>query len=341
MNLSHELKNRNKKTISKDEIKQMMAFCSDEELYRSIKACENDGVLLPIFSSGTNGNLSFPVYLKYRILTEQSDYSNEFAAIDALHPKLQSNGYLRRKPQEYQKHQANLLRLNRFFFNANAETIPISKKERAFQIFGEEKTLDERDFIDFLARLGITSDTLQFYDTPDYCFPDYIPIRKEKMTLLICENKDIWFNLRRRMFEDHAATLFGVALDGVVFGCGNRVSEPGAVTSYAQFYKGAAVDFLYWGDIDREGLNIYLRVVRANSEVNIRLFTAGYEQMLLRVRNRVVPNSQDHREQKMDYTEIFTLFSEQAQQELTTYLEQNKRVPQEVVSYAVLLESMR
>ncbi len=79
----------------------------------------------------------------------------------------------------------------------------------------------------------MSEEDLGFYNTPEYCFHDYIPERKNSMVLLICENKDIWFNIRRCMFEDNYKSLFGVPIDGVVFGNGNEVTKKqGALTEY-------------------------------------------------------------------------------------------------------------
>ena len=164
-------------------------------------------------------------------------------------------------------------------FCRSENTISISRKELSFEIFDEEKALDDKTFCALLERIGITADTLAFYDTPEYCFNDYIPDRKAQMTLLICENKDIWFNIRRMMFENNATNIFDTHIDGVVYGCGNKVSGMDALTSYTEFI-GSEVKYLYWGDIDRAGLNIYLSAVRANPNINIKLFVRAYEEML-------------------------------------------------------------
>ena len=75
--------------------------------------------------------------------------------------------------------------------------MPVSRKERSFEIFEQEKILDDSSIKSLIKSLGITQDDLCFYDTPEYCFHDYIPQKKNNMVLLICENKDIWFNIRR------------------------------------------------------------------------------------------------------------------------------------------------
>ena len=186
-----------------------------------------------------------------------------------------------------------------------------------------------------LERIGITADTLAFYDTPEYCFNDYIPDRKAQMTLLICENKDIWFNIRRMMFENNATNIFDTHIDGVVYGCGNKVSGMDALTSYTEFI-GSEVKYLYWGDIDRAGLNIYLSAVRANPNINIKLFVRAYEEMLRLAQTKNIPDSDDERNRIEDYSQIFGFVDQNLRTLIEQSIQNNKRIPQEIITYAFL-----
>ena len=57
--------------------------------------------------------------------------------------------------------------------------------------------------------LEISESDLGFYDTPEYCFHDYIPERKNDLTLLICENKDIWLSLIHILLADKVGIISG------------------------------------------------------------------------------------------------------------------------------------
>ena len=201
--------------------------------------------------------------------------------------------------------------------------------------------MDERAFCGFLENLGIDSQVLGYYDTPEFCFNDYIPVQNPHMVLLICENKDIWFNIRRVMFEQKRFTLFGVRLDGVVYGCGNKVSQKEALTSYTHFMGTDDVTYLYWGDIDRAGLDIYLSLSEGNPDLDIRLFVPAYEEMLHLAQNRTIPDSDDERLHHKDYSNVLTQLSSQGQLWMEESIRLNKRIPQEIISYAYLKENMR
>ena len=330
-----------KKFITKEELSKLYHTTEDEYLYDILMGLAEAGYIQPVIRSKTNGNLRFPIYLKYRIQIPEESLSTELEEIGKLHSLLQSSGYLQSKPIEYRKHKEMLQKLDQYLFAQIPDPIPVSRKERSFEIFGEEKQLDNSAFCHLLEKLGFNSETLAFYDTPECCFNDFIPEHKSQMVLLICENKDIWFNIRRRMFEDHADTLFGTHIDGVVYGCGNKITQKEALTTYTCFMGNAQVSYLYWGDIDRAGLNIYLNLENANPQLDIQLFLPAYEKMLLLSRSVDLPDSDDHREILKDYTSIYDCFSGSYQEQLKNNLENNKRLPQEIISYAVLLQEMR
>lgn len=328
-----------KKSITKDALARLFSVAEDRELHQIVS--ELGEMLSPVKASMTNGNLRYPLFLKYRVNLPKENFDTELREISALHPLLQASGYLQKKPEMYRKFREEVRALDRYLFARADKIVPISRKERSFEIFSEEKQLDDRAFCGFLESLGVDERLLGFYDTPEYCFNDFIPERKAEMTLLICENKDIWFNIRRVMFENQASELFGVHLDGVVYGSGNKISQKEALTSYTRFMGDADVEYLYWGDIDRAGLNIYLSLKRNNQQLKIRLFLNAYERMLDLAKNRTIPDSEDHREIMDDYDAIIQGISEENREFLLKELRENKRIPQEIITYRHLREEMQ
>ncbi len=333
------LKTWSRKKISCQDLKGLFQIESDSDLYDLVTDAVANGLLSPVKADGTNGNQKYPVYLKYR-LSVVTDYNEALSEIRMLHPSILKSGYLQNHPDKYLKHKTALQKLSGYLFHG-ISTVPVSKKERSFEIFDEEKQLEDSSLRILLDKLGITAEVLKYYDTPEYCFNDFISERKEHMTLLICENKDIWFNVRRRMYEDGVRILFGIPIDGVVYGCGNRISGAGALEAYTGFLRASKVSYLYWGDIDRAGLDIYLSLRKSNPEINVRLFTEAYCEMIRLSEGRTIPDSADLRERSGDYGEIIGFFPEELRDRLRWLLTENKRVPQEIVSYDRLLRYMR
>lgn len=338
MNIEAKLKSWKKKTITISELKSLFDTIKDAELFGYISNAVNNGLVEPVKASGSNGNHSYPLFMKYRILLDE-DYTDAISEIDMLHPAITKNGYLKTKPELYLQYKEQIQKMSRYLFGKRPSVF-VSKKERSFEIFDEEKQLEDNSFRNLLDRVEITKN-LCFYETPEYCFNDFIPERKARMTLLICENKDIWFNIRRRMYEDSAMAIFGYHIDGVVYGSGNKVSEKGALSEYTNFMRTENIEYLYWGDIDRAGLNIYLSLVKNNPELNIKFFIPAYEEMLRLAENHSIPDSADHRERVGEYATIYSLFSDEMRKSLSSYIDTNKRIPQEIISYETLLKVMR
>ena len=113
---------------------------------------------------------------------------------------------------------------------------------------------------------------------------------------------------------------FGVPIDGVVYGCGNKVSQLGALEAYTGFLGAQEVQYLYWGDIDRAGLNIYVSLLRNNPNASLKLFKEAYVEMLRLAEGREMPKSEDHRERMEDYQEMLSRFPEQDRERLLEYI---------------------
>jgi len=340
MNYEKTLKSFKKKTITRQELKTIFKTNEDSELYGIVSELCKDKMLKPIEKSGENGNRMYPLYMKYKIIDSNEDNQLLIDEIISLHPALQNKSWLKKHISKYEKNREAILKLNKYLFQNNDLSVPISRKERSFEIFGEEKQLDDSEFKGILRELEITNDNLAFYDTPEYCFHDYIPNRKNHMVILILENKDIWFNLRKIMFEDSKNTLFNTKIDGVLYGEGNKITGLDSLKQYTEFLNCEDVSYLYWGDIDRAGLNIYCSLLRSSSSCSINLFLPAYTSMLDLSLLSEMPDSEDKRNLTDDYDDIISMFPERYKDILVNSLELNKRIPQEIITYKWLKENM-
>ena len=338
MNIKEKLLGYGKKTITLDDIKNILkiSIMDEQRAYEQISEMIMEEIIEPVRSSGKNGNISYPLHKKYRILVKEEGDQEIIDEIKRLHPLLLRSGYLSANPMEFHRNRDVAEGLSAYLFRDNDETF-VSRKERSFEIFGHEKTLDDGQVKAFLRKLQIAESELRFYDTPEYCFHDYIPVRRDHMVLLICENKDIWFNIRRCMFEDEIRSLFDIAIDGVVYGEGNKVSDrTGALEEYVKFMGNPDVKFLYWGDIDREGFDIFRRTKDANERLDISLFVPGYRKMIERARNIELEDSPSSKKQGMRFDDLLKDFSPSEQEFLIDIFENNKLIPQEIISYKYL-----
>jgi hypothetical protein len=337
------LEKTTKRILTRQELTDLLCPASRNpaETYACIETLVKEGKIKPVLNSGTNGNMQYPLYGKYRI-TIKHDYSRELDEIRSLNPLLSGNGYLLRHPEIYAKYQEVILALNHWLFHHDSD-LEISRKERSYEIFGQEKLLDDAKVRGLLKKIGMNQEILAFYDTPEYCFSDYIlHFKKDQMHFLICENKDIWFNIRRLMSEEGIGTIFGVSFDGVVYGAGNNASLDHALQQYIAFAGYGKVTFSYWGDIDRSGLEIYQRVVKNNPDLQIDLFVPAYHIMLERAWGHAAESSKDQRRHDLSsYEDIYALFDQRDAERMKQMMEENRLIPQEIISYRVLKEECK
>lgn len=309
------------------------------QLYEAVEEMVAGGYIRPVKTSGLNGNYRFPLYKRYLITYTKAVDTGALEKIKSLHPKLLQNGYLKKHPEEYSENEETINALNMFFFNNEGDDY-ISKKERSFALFGNEKTLDEDKKVpSLLSKLKLGKTDLKYYETPEYSFPDYIPVRKDHLTLLVCENKDIWYGIRRCMYERNFSTIFGTSIDGTVYGGGNKISKKeGALIEYVKFMGNPEIKFLYWGDIDREGFDIYRRTRKVNPGLDISLFLPGYKEMIRRARTMKLRQSPSGKKENMTFEDVLVGFNDDEMTYLNDILSDNIIIPQEIIPYTFLRE---
>ena len=336
--IEENLKVYKKQTILLDEIRMFGDY--REGVREEILDLVAKGVLKPIVSSGTDGNLKRPLYKKYRILAREDNTEQLKDEITKLHPRLLANGYLIKRPQQYVNHKVLIYKLNSYLCRG-ADRNMMSCKERSLVIFADEKMLELNE--SFIRALGLSEECLYYYKTPEQYFMDYIPQRKRKMILLICENKDIWFNIRRQMYEESKSVIFGIHIDGVLYGGGNEITGKGWLAAYYRYLFAEQVDFLYCGDIDIAGFDIFLRLQDEISPdgLNVTLFTPIYTKMLELCCIENLPDSEDNRKKNIEWERIYNLFSDEEIKSIQRIIALNKRLPQEIINYPILCENMR
>jgi hypothetical protein len=143
------------------------------------------------------------------------------------------------------------------------------------------------------------------------------------------------------MYESQANTLFDTQIDGVIFGQGNDITGKDKFRSYAAYLGADTIRFLYCGDIDRAGFDIFLRLCKAAEELHIELFLPAYKKMLELSHNIQLPDSDGGRCIMPEMSGILSHFTTDEQKQITQILGDNKRLPQEILSYPVLAENMR
>ena len=339
MEIKQILKSKRKTYIMLEELENILQSQNYQDLYQDIKDLVSDGIIKPIKNKNrTNGK--FPsLFLKYKILVQDDENEQLRDEIKHLTPDFEISKYLN-NVELYKKHRKNVLILDKFFKeNATKLKFQMSKNERAYQIWRYEKMLDTSIVKSIIAYNGLEK-KLNFYMTPEPFF-DYIPEIQdtqvlEKMVILIVENKDAWYTLRKIFKQKKELKIEGKLINGLLYGEGNKITKPEAIVDYESKFIGRTSSFLYWGDLDFTGIDMFERVKKQNLNSDIKLFSEIYEKMI--DLSNIEDLSEIHNKQntKIKLEDFLSNFNENYKEKIKEILEQNKYIPQEILNYVVL-----
>ncbi|MGM0607189.1 MAG: hypothetical protein ACQESP_02095 [Candidatus Muiribacteriota bacterium] len=329
------------KTISLRDFQIKFKILDYYNLYSTIKTLEESRILLKIKASKTNGNISKPLYNKYRILKPEVDFSNYFDDIKKLKPVFDIDKYLK-KPEKYVKHMVVLNKLSKYLWEKN-ELLEkkMSKKERSFSIWQQEKFIDNNFSLikEVLRWNNLNSHFLNYYETFEPFF-EYISKFEREMNILIIENKDTWFTFRKLFKEVGKSVVFNKVINGLLYGEGNKITKKGALTEHLfglkEHKKVEFVNYYYFGDLDFEGIGIYLRILKANPDLDLFLHKKLYLQMLDEATGLNLPVSLSNRNLPDNYKGFYKQFSNEELEVIKNILNSGKYIPQEIINYSIL-----
>ncbi len=339
--LISNLESYSKKTIFLDDLKVIVNSRDYYVLVDTIQTLQECGILTPVSSSGLNG-LNPSLYMKYHINPPIADYSSQLREIKALHHAIRIDKYLH-SPEKYIEVRSLIYPLSEYLKVRSSElSEEMSENERAYAIWHDEKILDDPKNLAILNDVGVLP-ILNVYPTPEPFFKHQVTSKPNNV--LVIENKDTWFSLRRLMLNSQGiVTLFNVPLECVIYGEGKKASRK---SSRLQRYILTDTDFsgtvYYWGDLDYEGINIYLGVVKYNPSLHIEPLVLAYTKMLdsfttmletsLDVREYACKKPQS-RPKNMD--EFLKYFSKEYADRFIALLNDGLYIPQEIVNYPTL-----
>ncbi len=329
--LKSQLLNFQKVFIDLNELEKLVGSVDYALFFQTINELILDGTIKPAGrKQDTNGKVP-ALSLKYRILRESEDNQPYVEEIKTLHPSMNISGYLE-NINLYKKHRQVIWPLCNYLIKDSCLLeAPMSKNERSYSIWTDEKMLDTSLAKAVLSFNGLRG-RLNYYLTPEPFF-DYVDNQNQKMNVLIIENKDTWFTLRRILsLRRYRCTLFDRQIDAILYGEGNKINRKDALTDYGILNYGDDVHYLYFGDLDYMGIELFLRVRKANPTLNIALFHELYEEMLAHgsstlgkvKHNQAVPS---------DMADFLCCFSPKIQEDICSILTQSKYIPQEIMHY--------
>lgn len=305
------------------------------EQYAYIMGLLESKKIKPVLAAGKNGKKP-SLYAAYWEEEEQQDYSALLPELlYSMEPKIDIS-YYQQNLAAYAAEREDVLQLNEFFRqHAALLATQVSYNERSFQIWTREKFLLKGAGRKILKHCGIELNDLNCYSTAEP-FAYFSLTRKVPQKLLIIENKDTFFSLRRFLLAGNER-LFGEKISTLIYGAGKRV-----ISSFQEFAASAepymldeANELLYFGDLDYEGIGIYENLaVSFAQQGEIRPFKPAYLAMLAKseaYKKLPVTKEEQNRQLKGSF---FTYFTAQEAEAMQKILQQDLYIPQEILSLA-------
>jgi hypothetical protein len=313
-----------------------------KKAYDWIQKKVEKGELKPVKSSGTNGKTPW-LYARYLEVDAKKDlqqYKNELQT--SILPPLQIGYYMKHLAQ-YEKDRKYILALNDFL--ARPETlalleVQVSLNERSFQIFNDEKFLQENKGR-LLKHLGLSQDVLNVYETVEpLIFHTFS--RQHKQNILIIENLDTYITALRFLQLYDQPLFLGLDIQTIIYGAGRRIER--------SFYdldlfadaslKNKSNQFFYWGDLDWEGLRIYQEFLEKHgSKRNILPFQPGYLAMMEKAKTLKTLPQMKKMQRVDDVSSFMRYFDPHFQSQVLDFLNQDLYIPQEIITLSELERS--
>lgn len=172
--------------------------------------------------------------------------------------------------------------------NRGADTPVASRRQRAYQIFNDEKAFDGKHGERLIRRMtekGISMQAIKVAPNRPVHFTGFFTLGADKPFIMV-ENLDTYDEIVKLLRGRKHAKLFGTKVGGVIFGGGCKASVSHALDDYLAEI-GYRFSYVYYvGDIDREGARIVEQARNANV-VEIRLHAGMYRAMLTEHKRRV------------------------------------------------------
>jgi len=277
-----------------------------------------------------------PLYNKYKVMLLKEDNQNLIDEINyTLHFSFNKSYYLN-NIYKYKEDRPYIDSLTTYFRENKLKLdTPMSINERSYDIWGEEKFLKDGSGKRILKNLGIIIEDLNVYSTPEP-FVYFSANKSLEQRVLILENKDTWYTLRKLMLEGENIFI-GESIDTIIYGAGKGIEKSlEDFEATAPEYFRSPIELLYWGDIDYEGISIYERLKDRYSDLlNLNLFKEAYKLMLKLSKNKKLALSKDNQNKNIKDT-FFNELNVEHVKEIKEILSSGLYIPQEIVNYEIL-----
>lgn len=325
------------KKISLEDLVSSVKEKNYEEQYKRVMNLLDSGQIKPIKASGLNGKKP-ALYQSYWLLEESRDLGHlEEELKYRMSPVIKVDYYLSHL-KVYQEDRPWVLLMDEFLkHNGAALQTKVSMNERSFEIWYREKFLKQEQGLKVLSRMGISLESLNLYETTEP-LPYYSHTKKIPQNILIIENKDTFYTMRRYLMNG-GGPILGVEIGTLIYGSGK-----GILRSFKDFslcvepyINDAGNTIFYFGDLDYEGIRIYEKLSELfQGQFEILPMRQAYKAMLERADDwELLPDTKAGQNRRLG-DRFWNYFEETERKSMDALLRSGKYIPQEILTIHLL-----
>ena len=254
-----------------------------------------------------------------------------------LDPRLWMNGWLLSHPGAFTLYERELRGIDAALQEGELPG-DLTRRQLAYKMGGNEKFFEYGADGHKLLRAMGADDLIGHRLVPKADMLYHVPRRRKSMKILVTENLDPWLDVRDLMYEDGRSLILGERVHGVVLGGGNPVIENNRLSGLLETLGAETIEVLYWGDIDRAGLNLLQRL-RAMLEGRYKVtpFMPAYRLMLERAMERYPDPDQNERTTQdnvevQDFSSMLEGLSDEQAAYFSSIIQKCGLIPQEILT---------
>lgn len=254
-----------------------------------------------------------------------------------LDPRLWMNGWLLSHPGAFTLYERELRGIDAALQEGELPG-DLTRRQLAYKMGGNEKFFEYGADGHKLLRAMGADDLIGHRLVPKADMLYHVPRRRKSMKILVTENLDPWLDVRDLMYEDGRSLILGERVHGVVLGGGNPVIENNRLSGLLETLGAETIEVLYWGDIDRAGLNLLQRLqAMLEGRYKVTPFMPAYRLMLERAMGRYPDPDQNERTTQdnvevQDFSSMLEGLSDEQAAYFSSIIQKCGLIPQEILT---------
>lgn len=317
---------KNRTYLSEHELVNIINADSYQEYCKVTDMLIKEGIIEGVLGSRKNNKVP-KNFKKFRILRNVEKHPL-VAKLEYLYPRFNSN-YYSNNINELEVDFDNIMKLSRFLNAiADSDVFECSINERSFEIFGDEKFLDLKGRV-ILNNLKLGIEELKVYKTREPFF-DYVDTKISNGNVLVVENKDTWYSLKKVFMKYNGLNLYGTNFTVLIYGEGWKILRSFEFIEEKPYYHNIN-EIYYIGDLDFEGISIYQYLAEKYSIFSIKPLIPVYKKMIdkaVGLQLRVA--EKDQKKYKID--EFLNMLGSY-KKSMFSILSDGQYIPQEILAY--------